>query len=66
MVLSKQAIALYLSLSLYLFIYLCLSLARALYFDADVYMLDDPLSAVDARVARILFNEAIRGMCMSE
>jgi hypothetical protein len=66
MVLSKQAIALYLSISLYLFIYLCLSLARALYFDADVYMLDDPLSAVDARVARILFNEAIRGMCMSE
>ena len=39
-----------------------ISLARALYFDADVYLLDDPLSAVDARVSRILFDQAIRGM----
>ena len=38
-----------------------LGLARALYVDADVYLLDDPLSAVDTRVARILFDSAIRG-----
>ena len=29
-----------------------LALARAVYADADVYMLDDPLSAVDTKVAR--------------
>ena len=41
------------------------SLARALYFDAEVYLLDDPLSAVDTRVARILFEQAIRGKLLS-
>ena len=29
-----------------------ISLARALYADADIYLLDDPLSAVDPKVAR--------------
>ena len=29
------------------------SLARATYSDADVYLLDDPLSAVDARVSKV-------------
>uniref|UniRef100_A0AAA9SMB4 ATP binding cassette subfamily C member 4 n=1 Tax=Bos taurus TaxID=9913 RepID=A0AAA9SMB4_BOVIN len=32
------------------------SLARAVYQDADIYLLDDPLSAVDARVSRHLFE----------
>ena len=32
------------------------SLARALYDDADVYLLDDPLSAVDPAVGRHLFE----------
>ena len=31
-------------------------LARALYQDADVYLLDDPFSAVDAHTATKLFN----------
>ena len=34
-----------------------ISLARAVYFNADIYLLDDPLSAVDASVGRHLFNE---------
>lgn len=31
-------------------------LARALYQDADIYLLDDPFSAVDAHTATGLFN----------
>ena len=34
-----------------------ISLARAIYFDADIYLLDDPLSAVDAAVSRHLFDK---------
>ena len=33
-----------------------IQLARALYQNADVYLLDDPFSAVDAHTARSLFN----------
>lgn len=33
-----------------------ISLARAVYSDADVYLLDDPLSAVDAHVGKHLFE----------
>ena len=35
------------------------SLARAVYFNADIYLLDDPLSAVDAHVGRKLFQNVI-------
>ncbi|XP_035867120.1 multidrug resistance-associated protein 4 [Phyllostomus discolor] len=35
------------------------NLARAVYQDADVYLLDDPLSAVDAEVGRHLFQLCI-------
>ncbi|KAG0307447.1 Multidrug resistance-associated protein 1, partial [Dissophora globulifera] len=35
------------------------SLARAAYCDADIYLLDDPLSAVDAHVDRHLWNHLI-------
>ncbi|WAR23566.1 MRP4-like protein, partial [Mya arenaria] len=38
-----------------------LSLARALYMDADVYLLDDPLSAVDTAVGRHIFQRVVQG-----
>ncbi|KAK2420557.1 ABC transporter C family member [Trifolium repens] len=36
-----------------------IQLARALYQNADIYLLDDPFSAVDAHTAKNLFNEYI-------
>ena len=36
-------------------------LARAVYSDADIYLLDDPLSAVDTKVARRIFESCIVG-----
>uniref|UniRef100_A0A8D1H6G2 Multidrug resistance-associated protein 1 n=1 Tax=Sus scrofa TaxID=9823 RepID=A0A8D1H6G2_PIG len=35
------------------------SLARAVYSDADIFLLDDPLSAVDAHVAKHIFDQVI-------
>uniref|UniRef100_A0AAA9TPH6 Uncharacterized protein n=1 Tax=Bos taurus TaxID=9913 RepID=A0AAA9TPH6_BOVIN len=35
------------------------SLARAVYQDADIYLLDDPFSAVDVEVSRHLFEQCI-------
>ncbi|KAJ2946420.1 hypothetical protein O0L34_g12459 [Tuta absoluta] len=37
------------------------NLARAVYREADIYLLDDPLSAVDANVGRQLFEGCING-----
>lgn len=36
------------------------SIARALYNNADIYIMDDPLSAVDAHVGKHLFYECIK------
>ncbi|KAF5736367.1 putative mgatp-energized glutathione s-conjugate pump [Tripterygium wilfordii] len=36
------------------------SMARAVYSDSDVYIFDDPLSALDAHVARQVFNTCIK------
>lgn len=35
------------------------SLARAVYYDADVYFLDDPLSAVDSHVGKHIFDNVL-------
>src|ERR1700735_3926791 len=39
-----------------------LNIARAIYFDADIVLMDDPLSAVDAHVGRRIFDNAILGL----
>ncbi|XP_053385666.1 multidrug resistance-associated protein 1-like [Mercenaria mercenaria] len=36
-----------------------ISLARAVYFDSDTYLLDDPLSAVDSHVGKHIFENVI-------
>ncbi|XP_022785317.1 multidrug resistance-associated protein 4-like [Stylophora pistillata] len=38
------------------------SLARAVYADGDIYLLDDPLSAVDFKVGQHIFDKCIKGM----
>ena len=38
-----------------------MNLARAVYADADIYLLDDPLSAVDAKVGQHIFHKCVRG-----
>ena len=39
-----------------------ISFARALYFDGDIFLLDDPISAVDSKVAKKLYENAILKM----
>lgn len=39
------------------------SLARAAYLGSDVYVMDDPLSAVDVHVGKHIFDHLIQGGC---
>ncbi|XP_024540237.1 ABC transporter C family member 13 [Selaginella moellendorffii] len=39
-----------------------LQLARAMYKDADIYLLDDPLSALDTQTSRDILKECIQGI----
>nr|XP_048326132.1 ABC transporter C family member 10-like [Ziziphus jujuba var. spinosa] len=43
-----------------------IQLARALYQNADIYLLDDPFSAVDAHTATSLFNEYVMGALLGK
>ncbi|KAH8359394.1 hypothetical protein KR093_006509 [Drosophila rubida] len=43
-----------------------ISLARAVYRRADIYLLDDPLSAVDTHVGRQLFDQCMKGYLRNE
>ena len=36
-----------------------ISLARAVYSQADIYLMDDPLSAVDPEVAKTIMTECV-------
>jgi len=36
------------------------NLARGLYQEADIYLMDDPLSAVDSKVSRHIFEKAVK------
>ena len=38
------------------------SLAHAVYADGDIYLLDDPLSAVDFKVGQHIFNKCIKDL----
>ena len=45
-----------------------MSLARSVYFNADIYLLDDPLSAVDSHVGKHIFDNVIgpRGLLQNK
>jgi len=43
-----------------------ISLARAVYGGADVYLLDDPLSAVDVHVSKHIFEHCIKGCLLGK
>ncbi|RZB40999.1 ABC tran and/or MMR HSR1 domain containing protein [Asbolus verrucosus] len=43
-----------------------INLARAVYKKADIYLLDDPLSAVDTHVGKHLFDECVTGFLVDK
>jgi ATP-binding cassette subfamily C (CFTR/MRP) protein 1 len=38
------------------------SLARAVYANKDIVLMDDPISALDANVRKLIFNQVFQGM----
>ena len=38
-----------------------ISLARAVYHQSDIYLMDDPISALDAHVRKLIINNVILG-----
>ncbi|EFJ27568.1 hypothetical protein SELMODRAFT_411687 [Selaginella moellendorffii] len=43
-----------------------LQLARAVYKDADIYLLDDPLSALDVKTSNLILKECILGLLQNK
>lgn len=43
-----------------------ISLARAVYSQADLYLLDDPLSAVDSKVSKLIFQKVIKNLLLNK
>ncbi|KAI9724519.1 MAG: hypothetical protein M1812_000587 [Candelaria pacifica] len=43
-----------------------INIARAIYFNSDIILMDDPLSAVDAHVGRHIFDSAISGLLQNK
>lgn len=43
-----------------------IAIARAIYSDAKLFILDDPLSALDAHVARAVFENAIQKLLVGK
>lgn len=43
-----------------------LALARAIYADSDIYILDDPISAVDAKVAKEIFEKCLKRLSLQK
>ena len=39
-----------------------LALARAIFRDADIYLFDDPISAVDSKVAKQIYDRVIKAL----
>ncbi|NBW81465.1 ATP-binding cassette domain-containing protein [bacterium] len=39
-----------------------IALARAVFADADIYLMDSPLSAVDSKVGKSIFKQCLRGL----
>lgn len=42
-----------------------ISLARSVYYHADIYLLDDPFSALDIKVGKRLFEQCVKGLLKS-
>ena len=49
-----------------LFVSECLVTCRAVYYPADIFLLDDILSAVDAQVAQCILDNAIHGPLLNQ